>query len=94
MKLTKLNKLNLAAMLLLASNHALASGLTKGTTLLTTISTWMTGIGVTVVTIALMVVGFKMVFQAAEWKDVAPVFWGGVLIGSASVIASMFINGS
>jgi type IV secretion system protein VirB2 len=83
-----------AALLLawIASNHAIASGLTKGATLLTTVSTWMTGIGVTIVTIALMVVGFRMTFHAAEWKDVAPVFWGGVIIGSASAIAAMFIG--
>lgn len=69
-----------------------AGGLARGATLLTTVSTWMTTIGITIVTIALMVVGFRMVFQAAEWKDVAPVFWGGVIIGSASGIAAMFIG--
>ena len=87
-------KLNKTALMLLAtaSGHAAAGGLEKGRTLLTTVSTWMTTIGVTIVTIALMVVGFRMVFQAAEWKDVAPVFWGGVIIGSASAIAAMFIG--
>lgn len=87
-------KLTLGSLLLAFSSLATAGGggLAKGATLLTTVSTWMTGIGVTIVTIALMVVGFRMVFQAAEWKDVAPVFWGGVIIGSASAIASMFIG--
>lgn len=88
----KITKFNLAALLLTFSNLASAGGLAKGATLLTTVSTWMTGIGITIVTIALMVVGFKMVFHAAEWKDVAPVFWGGVIIGSAAAIASMFVS--
>jgi type IV secretion system protein VirB2 len=89
-----MTKMAPAAVLLPVSGLAMAGagGLAKGATLLTTVSTWMTGIGVTIVTIALMVVGFRMVFQAAEWKDVAPVFWGGVIIGSASAIASMFIG--
>ena len=87
-------KLNKIALMLLAaaSGHAAAGGLAKGASLLRTVSEWMTTIGVSIVTIALMFVGFRMVFQAAEWKDVAPVFWGGVIIGSASAIAAMFIG--
>jgi type IV secretion system protein VirB2 len=50
------------------------------------VQTTMTAVGAIAVTIALVYVGLKMVFQAAEWKDVAPVFWGGVLIGGASII--------
>lgn len=88
----KFNKVIVPLLLFVLSQPALAGGLAKGTTLLKDVSTWMTGLGVTIVTIALMVVGFRMVFQAAEWKDVAPVFWGGVLIGSASAIAAMFVS--
>src|SRR5690606_18709331 len=61
-------------------------------TLLANVNTWMLGIGGVVVTCALMFVGFRMVFQAAEWKDVAPVFWGGVLIGSAAAIGPQLIS--
>jgi type IV secretion system protein VirB2 len=59
------------------------------TTALTQIQGVMKSLGVAIVTIAMMYVGFKMVFQAAEWKDVAPVFWGGVLIGGAATVAGM-----
>lgn len=45
-----------------------------------------------VVTIALIYVGMKMVFAAAEWKDVAPVFWGAVLIGGAAALGSVLIT--
>lgn len=89
MKNTK--SLLLSAALLATSSSAFAQ-ITAGTQLLTNISTWLRGLGITVVTIALMVVGFRMVFQAAEWKDVAPVFWGGVIIGTAATIAGLFIN--
>jgi type IV secretion system protein VirB2 len=91
-----LKRPSLFLLFLLMSQPVLAgggSGLERGSTVLKAISDWMTGIGVVVVTIALMVVGFRMVFQAAEWKDVAPVFWGGVLIGGAGAFAKLFIGG-
>ena len=62
----------------------------KGTQLLNDLQGWLLSIGAVVVTIALMFVGFRMAFQAAQGKDVAPVFWGGVLIGGGSAIAGMF----
>jgi type IV secretion system protein VirB2 len=87
---------NLKSALILAMLSAISSPafaqLEKGKTMLDTVSKWMTGIGALVVTIALMFVGFRMVFQAAEWKDVAPVFWGGVVIGGASGIATMLLG--
>ena len=54
------------------------------------VQAWLLGIGATAVTIAFMFVGFRMAFQAAQWKDVAPVFWGGTLIGGASAFATLF----
>jgi type IV secretion system protein VirB2 len=48
-------------------------------------------IGTAVVTIAVMFCGFRMVFQAAQWKDVAPIFWGGVLVGGAAAISGILI---
>ena len=62
----------------------------KATQTLNTVQTWLTSIGAVCVTLALMFVGFRMAFHAAQWKDVAPVFWGGVLIGGGSAIAGMF----
>ncbi len=59
---------------------------------LTTVQTALTAVGGVTVTIALIYVGMKMIFQAAEWKDVAPVFWGAVLIGGAAIIGSALIN--
>ncbi|KAB8065262.1 TrbC/VirB2 family protein [Janthinobacterium violaceinigrum] len=88
----KLNKVTVPLLLFILSQPALAGGLEGGKKVLDEVSKWMTSIGLIIVTIALMVVGFRMVFQAAEWKDVAPVFWGGVLIGGASGIAGLFVS--
>lgn len=88
-------KKNLKSALILTASMAITSPafaqLSKGTTMLTTVQTWLQAIAVIVVTLALMFVGFRMVFNAAQWKDVAPVFWGGVVIGGAAGIAAMLI---
>ena len=57
---------------------------------LNTVQTWLLSICAVLVTLALMFVGIRMAFHAAQWKDVAPVFWGGILMGGASGISSLF----
>jgi len=82
----------IAVALLLCAHPAFAQISSNAEKLLTDVNTWMLGIGGVIVTCALMFVGFRMVFQAAEWKDVAPVFWGGVLIGSAALVGPQLIK--
>ena len=82
----------IAAAMLLSSHPAFAQISSTAQGLLSNVNSWMLGIGGIIVTCALMFVGFRMVFQAAEWKDVAPVFWGGVLIGSAAAVGPQLIN--
>jgi type IV secretion system protein VirB2 len=79
------------ALISVASAPALAQ-FEKGKAALNTIQVGLLSLGGVCITIALMFVGFRMLFQAAQWKDVAPVFWGGVIIGSASSISSMFLG--
>jgi type IV secretion system protein VirB2 len=86
-------RLLLVAAAMLTSTHpAFAQISSTAGTLLGNVNTWMLGIGGVIVTCALMFVGFRMVFQAAEWKDVAPVFWGGVLIGSAAAVGPQLMG--
>lgn len=59
---------------------------------LNTVQTWLLSIAAVIITIALMFVGARMAFQSAQWKDVAPVFWGGILIGGAPGIAALFVG--
>lgn len=65
------------------------AGLTVGQTVLATVIAWLTGTAVAVATVAFSFVGYRMMFAAAQWKDVAPVFWGAVIIGAAGAIASV-----
>lgn len=62
----------------------------KATAALTQVQTWLLSIGAVVVTLAIMMVGFRMMFGAAQWKDVSPVFWGGIFVGGATAISALF----
>jgi len=75
---------------LLFSGSALAA-LNAGVTMLEEVKSWLLGLAAVTITIAIMFVGYRMMFNAAQWKDVAPVFWGAVLIGSAAAIAGTLI---
>ncbi|MCP5272047.1 MAG: TrbC/VirB2 family protein [Burkholderiaceae bacterium] len=50
-------------------------------------------ISVSVVTIAIIWAGFKMVFQGARLADVANVLIGGTLVGGAAAFASYIVTG-
>lgn len=71
--------------------NAYAGGLTPGATMLATVAMWLKGIGVIVCTIALMIAGYKFLFQQARLQDVANIVIGGILIGSAAIIAGLIM---
>lgn len=62
----------------------------KATEGLNNVKTWLMGIGGVIATFAFCFVGIRMMFHAAQWKDVAPVFWGGVLFGGAITFSTLF----
>ncbi|WP_245453627.1 TrbC/VirB2 family protein [Aminobacter sp. MSH1] len=49
-------------------------------------------ISVGVVTIAVVIAGYKIAFQAARMNDVAPILIGGILVGAAAQIAAFLIQ--
>ena len=63
----------------------------KATQGLNRVQTWMLSIGGAIFTIAFMFVGARMAFYAAQWKDVAPIFWGGIIFFGASAFATLFV---
>jgi type IV secretion system protein VirB2 len=64
-----------------ASTDAVEQAVIDLTTLLTTI-------GIGIVTIAIMVAGYKMAFQAARFSDVANILIGGTLAGGAAALSA------
>ena len=62
----------------------------KGTAALSTIQTWILSIAGIVFTICASIVGFRMMAGGAQWKDVAPVFWGGFIVAGATAFSALF----
>lgn len=62
----------------------------KATSLITKIQTWLRTISVAVVTIAIVVAGYKIIFQGQTFREVAPILVGGIVIGAAAEIAKLF----
>jgi type IV secretion system protein VirB2 len=52
------------------------------------LTTLLTVIGIGIVTIAIMVAGYKMAFQAARFSDVANILIGGTLAGGAAGLSA------
>ncbi|EAL3911383.1 TrbC/VirB2 family protein [Campylobacter vulpis] len=69
-----------------------AGGIDKVNTFLQNLSTALYAIGAILLTIAFMWGGSKIMFQGQTLREVAPIFIGGVLFGSASAIAGYIIS--
>ncbi|ECL3871073.1 TrbC/VirB2 family protein [Campylobacter upsaliensis] len=69
-----------------------AGGIDKVNTFLQNLSTAFYAIGVFILTIAIMWGGSKIMFQGQTLREVAPIFIGGILFGSASALAGYFIS--
>lgn len=66
---------------------------TRVNTVLTNFEMMLIGISVVIVTIALLWVGYKMVFQHAKWSEVSNILIGAIIIGGAPGFAAWMING-
>ena len=77
---------------ILANVALAAGGIDKVNTFAQNLSIALYGIGTAVLTIAFMWAGFKVMFQGQTLREVAPVFIGGVIVGSASAIAAYIIS--
>lgn len=60
--------------------------------LLQNIETVLKGAGVTVASIAIIVSGYKIIFQGARFEDVSKILIGGLLIGGATSMAGWLIG--
>lgn len=59
---------------------------------LNTVQAALIGIGVTIITCALMWIGYRMAVQHAKWTEVTQVFWGGAIAGAAPVLAAWIFS--
>jgi type IV secretion system protein VirB2 len=79
------------ALMLVQSSSAFAQ-ISKVNTVMDNVKGVMTGVAVTVFTLALMWAGFKMAFQHAKWSEVSNIVIGGIFVGGAAGIAGWLIN--
>ena len=77
---------------ILANVALAAGGIDKVDKFAENLSIALYGIGAVVLTIAFMWAGFKIMFQGQTLREVAPVFIGGVIVDSASAIATYLIS--
>ncbi|QBM30640.1 TrbC/VirB2 family protein [Hydrogenophaga pseudoflava] len=61
-------------------------------TVLSRVVTMLTGAGVLILTVAIIWVGYKMIFAGARFSDVAHILIGGILIGGAATFASWLLG--
>ncbi|MBY0365135.1 MAG: TrbC/VirB2 family protein [Burkholderiaceae bacterium] len=79
------------ALLALAASPAFAQ-ISKVNTVMSNVQTVLVGVAVTVVTVAIMWAGFKMIFQHAKWTEISNIVIGSIFIGGAAGIAAWLIN--
>jgi type IV secretion system protein VirB2 len=64
----------------------------KVNSVMSSIQTLLIGISVTIITISLLWVGFKMAFQHAKWSEVSNVVIGAIIAGGAPGLAVWLVN--
>jgi type IV secretion system protein VirB2/type IV secretion system protein PtlA len=69
-----------------------AGGLARVTSTVNNVQTFLQGLALAVVTIALMWAGYKWLFKHATIDSLMPVIGGGILIGGAVEFASFLVG--
>lgn len=82
----------IGAVVLATANTSQAAGLQKVNTLVQNILDALTYIQIGVVTIAVIVAGYKVLFQGQTFREVAPILVGGIIIGAAAEIAKLLVG--
>lgn len=80
-----------AAALLLACRLSEAQGFEKLNTTVTNVNAILVLVSISVVAIAIIWAGYKMIFQSARLSDVANILIGGTLIGGATAMATFIV---
>lgn len=94
MKLNRFQKmLPLALLTAVAAEPALAAAGTQSVTnFFNTIEGTLQTVSLVVVTISVMWAGFRVLFMGNAFQEVAKPLLGGIMIGSAGWIASLFVG--
>jgi type IV secretion system protein VirB2 len=80
-------RLALAATLAAATFEAQAQ-VTRVNSVMSNFQSMLVGVSVTIVTIAIMWAGYKMLFQHHKWSEISNIVIGAIVIGGAPGLAS------
>jgi trbC/VIRB2 family len=69
-----------------------AGGLAKTKKVVDTVAQWLQYLAIGIVTIAIFVVGYKVLFGGQTVRECAPILIGCAIIGGASEIASLLLG--
>jgi len=83
---------NVAMTLMMFGGNTAFAQLSQPGAKLSAIQTLLLGVGGTVASLALLWVGFKMVFKHAAFQEVAHVFLGGLFIGCAGAFGAWIVS--
>ncbi|MCO6521224.1 MULTISPECIES: TrbC/VirB2 family protein [Snodgrassella] len=90
----KSSKVFIALALVMCAQAALAAGgggLGNAEMFFNNVATLLKSLGLVILTIAIIVAGYKVMWGGSTVREVAPIVLGGVLIGSASYIAGLLV---
>jgi len=82
-------KTKLIMAMIVMSNFAMAGGLEKVNTLMQKVSDGLSAISIATVTVAILWVGYKVLFTGTAIRDMGSTILGAVIIAAASEIASL-----
>lgn len=94
MKLPKQKNIYFAIILAVFTQYALAAdsgGLNGANQLFQNIALALKGVSAVVLTIAVMVAGYKIMWGGSTVREASPFIIGGIIVGSAAYIASLII---
>lgn len=83
------NKATTALLLSAAAQPALATGFSVANSLLSQVESGLEGLAIITITIAVLWVGYKVLWNGQSLKDCSNIIIGGILIASASEIGSL-----
>ena len=80
------------AFLLIPTDLLAAGGLDKAKTLLDKVIEWLNYLSIGVVTIAILVVGYKVLFGGQTIRECTPIIIGAIIIASAATVANLLMS--
>ena len=82
----------LIAFLIIPTDLLAAGGLDKAKSLLDKVIEWLNYLSIGVVTIAILVVGYKVLFGGQTIRECSPIIIGAIIIASAATVANLLLG--